>query len=65
MLRIANKRKVELRNSLRKNLSVATQQEMKLRGDQLLESLDELALYGPQLKRALLGGIPKLEGMDE
>lgn len=65
MLRIANKRQVELRDSLRKKLSVATQQQKKLRGDQILESLDELVLYGPQLKRALLGGIPKLEGMDE
>lgn len=65
MLRIASKRQVELRVSLRKKLSVATQQEKKLRGDHVLESLDELALYGPQLKRALLGGIPKFEGMDE
>lgn len=65
MLRVANKRQVELRDSLRKKLSVATQQQKKLRGDQILESLDELVLYGPQLKRALLGGIPKLEGMDE
>jgi len=65
MLRVANKRLVELRDSLRKKLSVATHQQKKLRGDQIFESLDEMVLYGPQLKRALLGGMPKLEGMDE
>ena len=65
MLRVANKRLVELRDSLRKKLSVATHQQKKLRGDQIFETLDEMVLYGPQLKRALLGGMPKLEGMDE
>ena len=62
MLRVANKRLVELRDSLRKKLSVATHQQKKLRGDQIFETLDEMVLYGPQLKRALLGGMPKLEG---
>ncbi len=65
MLRVANKRRVELRDSLRKKLSVATQQQRKLRGDQIIETLDELVFCGPQLKRALHGGIPKLEGVDE
>ena len=65
MLRVANKRLVELRDSLRKKLSVATHQQKKLRGDEIFETLDEMVLYGPQLKRALLGGMPKLEGMDE
>lgn len=64
MLRVANKRRLELRNSLRKKLSVATLQQKKLRGDRTIETLDELVFYGPQLKRALLGGIPKSEGVE-
>ncbi len=64
MLRVANKRQVELRDSLRMKLSAATQQQKKLRGD-LIETLDEMAFYGSQLKRSLMGGMPKFEGMDE
>lgn len=65
MLRVANKRLVEIRDSLRKKLYVATHQQKKVRGDHIFETLDEMVFYGPQLKRALLGGMPKLEGMDD
>jgi hypothetical protein len=64
MLQIANKREADLRNSLKKKIMVAMQQQRKLRGDQI-EDLDEMVLYGPHLKRALLGGMPKYEGFDE
>ena len=64
MLRIANKRQAELRNSLKKKLMVTLQQQRKNNGDQV-ENLDEMVLYGPHLKRALLGGMPKSEGMDD
>lgn len=64
MLRIANKRQAELRNSLKKKVMVALQQQRKINGDQV-ENLDEMVLYGPHLKRALLGGMPKSEGMDD
>ena len=64
MLRIANKRQADLRNSLKKKVMTIMQQQRKLRGDQE-ENLDEMLFYGPHLKRALLGGMPKLEGFDE
>ena len=64
MLRIANKRQSDLRNSLKKKVTVVMQQQRKLRGDQI-EHLDEMVLYGPHLKRAFLGGMPKSEGLDE
>mmetsp|Transcript_5230 Transcript_5230/g.11836 ORF Transcript_5230/g.11836 Transcript_5230/m.11836 type:complete len:3618 (-) Transcript_5230:38-10891(-) len=64
MLRIANKRQADLRNSLKKKVMVAMQQQRKLPGDQI-ENLDEMVLYGPHLKRAFLGGMPKSEGLDE
>mmetsp|Transcript_30727 Transcript_30727/g.53346 ORF Transcript_30727/g.53346 Transcript_30727/m.53346 type:complete len:394 (+) Transcript_30727:4783-5964(+) len=64
MLRIANKRQSDLRNSLKKKVTVVMQQQRKLRGDQM-ENLDEMVLYGPHLKRAFLGGMPKSEGLDE
>ena len=60
MLRVANKRQAELRNSLKKKVMGAIQQQRKARGDQV-ENLDEIVLYGPHLKRALLGGMPKSE----
>ena len=62
MLRVANKRQSELRNTLKKKLMVGIQQQKKNRGDQM-ENLDEMVLYGPHLKRALLGGMPKSEGI--
>ncbi len=64
MLRIANKRQADLRNSLKKKVMVIMQQQRKLQGDQI-ENLDEMVLYGPHLKRAFLGGMPKSEGFDE
>ena len=64
MLRIANKRQADLRNSLKKKVMISMQQQRKIRGDQV-ENLDEMVLYGPHLKRALLGGMPKSEGFDE
>lgn len=64
MLRVANKRQSELRNTLKKKLMVGIQQQKKNRGDQM-ENLDEMVLYGPHLKRALLGGMPKSEGIDD
>ncbi len=64
MLRVANKRQSELRNSLKKKLMVGIQQQRKNRGGQV-ENLDEMVLYGPHLKRALLGGMPKSEGIDD
>ncbi|KAL9190922.1 hypothetical protein ACHAXT_000628 [Thalassiosira profunda] len=64
MLRLATKRQMDLRNSLKKKLMVALQQQRRHQGA-LSENLDELVLYGPQLKRALLGGMPKSEGVDE
>lgn len=64
MLRVANKRQSELRNSLKKKLTVVIQQQRRNRGD-LMENLDEMVLYGPHLKRALLGGMPKSEGIDD
>lgn len=62
MLQVANKRKVECRNSLRKKLSAAMQ--LQKTKHQVPESLDGLVFYGSQLKRALLGCMPKMEGMD-
>jgi len=64
MLRIANKRQADLRNSLKKKVMVVLQQQRKLQGDHM-ENLDEMVLYGPHLKRAFLGGMPKSEGFDE
>ena len=64
MLRIANKRQADLRNSLKKKLTTIMQQQRKLRGDQV-ENLDEMVLYGTHLKRAFLGSMPKSEGFDE
>ena len=64
MLRVANKRQSELRNSLKKKLMGVIQQQRRNRGD-LMENLDEMVLYGPHLKRALLGGMPKSEGIDD
>jgi hypothetical protein len=64
MLRVANKRQSEQMNSLKKKLMAGIQQQRKNRGDQL-ENLDEMILYGPHLKRALLGGMPKSDGFDD
>ncbi|KAL7543894.1 hypothetical protein ACHAXR_013387, partial [Thalassiosira sp. AJA248-18] len=64
MLRIASKRQADLGNSLKKKVTAALQQQRKLRGDQI-ENLEEMVLYGPHLKRALLGGMPKSEGFDD
>jgi hypothetical protein len=63
MLRVANKRRSELMNSLKKKLMAGIQEQRKNRGDQM-ENLDEMMLYGPHLKRALLGGMPKSDGID-
>ena len=64
MLQIASKCQIDQRNSLKKKIMIAMQQRRKTRGDQI-EDLDELVFYGPNLKRALLGGMPKYEGFDE
>ena len=64
MLQIANKRQTELRNSLKKKVTLAIDSQRKLRGDQV-ENLDEMVLYGPQLNRALMGFMPKAEGTDD
>lgn len=64
MLGIANKRQADLRNSLKKKVMVTMQHQRKVRGDQV-ENLDEMMLYGPHLKRALIGGMPKSDGIDE
>lgn len=64
MLRIASKRQADLRHSLKKKVMIAMQQQRKLPGDQI-ENLDEMVLYGPHLKRAFLGVMPKSEGLDE
>ena len=64
MLRIANKRVLDLRNSLKKKVTTAIQQQRKAKGDQV-ENLEEMILYGPHLKRALLGGMPKSDGIDD
>ena len=64
MLQIANKRQTELRNSLKKKVTLAIDSQRNLRGDQV-ENLDEMVLYGPQLNRALMGFMPKAEGTDD
>jgi hypothetical protein len=58
MLRIASKRHSELKNSLKKKMFVYSQQQSKLNGQD--EHIEEMVLYGPHLKRALLGRLPKL-----
>lgn len=64
MLRIAYKRQAELRNSLKKKVMSFMQQQRKIRGSPI-EDLDDMVLYGPHLKRALLGGMPKSDEDDE
>lgn len=63
MLRIANKRHVELRNNLKKKLLAYSFQQGKINGQD--EHIEEMALYGPHLKRALLGKLPKMNDESE
>jgi len=58
MLRVANKRQSDLRTSLKKRATVG-------KNCDYMENLDEMVLYGPHLKRALLGYMPKSEGADD
>lgn len=61
MLQIASRRHTELRNSLKKKILAQDQR----RGYGHAEHLEELALYGPQLRRAFLGRLPKLNDESE
>lgn len=63
MLRIANKRHSELRNSLKKKAFAFTQQQNKANGQD--EHLEEMVLYGSHLKRAFLGRLPKTTSNEE
>lgn len=58
MLRVANKRQSDLRTSLKKRATVGKNRDY-------MENLDEMVLYGPHLKRALLGYMPKSEGAED
>jgi E3 ubiquitin-protein ligase UBR4 len=58
MLRVANKRQSDLRTSLKRRATVGKNRDY-------MENLDEMVLYGPHLKRALLGYMPKSEGADD
>ena len=62
MLRIANKRQDDLRNQLKKKITSLNQQQRKK--NNIVENLDEMTVYGAQLRRALLGGLPKSGGDD-
>ena len=62
MLRIANKRQDDLRNQLKKKITSQSQQQRKK--NNIVENLDEMTMYGAQLRRALLGGQPKSGGDD-
>eukprot|EP00804_Cyclotella_cryptica_P018056 CCRYP_008325-RE/>CCRYP_008325-RE protein AED:0.09 eAED:0.09 QI:596/0.96/0.92/1/1/0.92/26/363/4715 len=57
MLKIASKRHSELFNSLKKKMLVFSQEQSKLNGQD--ERIEEMVLYGPHLKRAFLGRLPK------
>lgn len=63
MLRIANKRHSELRNNLKKKAVAFFQQQSKSNGQD--ERIEEMVLYGPHLKRAFLGRLPKTTNNEE
>ena len=63
MLRIANKRHVELRNNLKKKLLAYSFQQGKINGQD--EQIEEMAHYGPHLRRAFLGKLPKMNDESE
>jgi hypothetical protein len=63
MLRLASKRHCELRNNLRKKVLVFSQQQNKANGQD--EHLEEMVLYGSNLKRAFLGRLPKVNDESE
>lgn len=63
MLQIASKRHTDLRNSLKKKILAAAQQHSKSIGQD--EHIEEMVLYGPHLRRALLGKLPKMNDESE
>lgn len=58
MLRVANKRQSDRRTSLKRRATFGKKRDY-------LENLEEMVLYGPHLKRGLLGHMPKSEGADD